>query len=114
MEGISRARLPANRPILRATRGFFDVRSTALVVVLGAAFIGVVCGVDYLTGPDLSLSLLYLMPIGLVTWNLGRRWGAVAVITATAAGIFADVVSDPSIGTGDPDLLLPGTRLSLP
>ena len=102
MEGISRARLPANRPILRATRGFFDVRSTALVVVLGAAFIGVVCGVDYLTGPDLSLSLLYLMPIGLVTWNLGRRWGAVAVITATAAGIFADVVSDPSIGTGDP------------
>jgi len=102
VEGISRARLPANRPILRATRGFFDVRSTALVVVLGAAFIGVVCGVDYLTGPDLSLSLLYLMPIGLVTWNLGRRWGAVAVITATAAGIFADVVSDPSIGTGDP------------
>jgi signal transduction histidine kinase len=102
VEGISRARLPANRPILRATRGFFDVRSTALVVVLGAAFIGVVCGVDFLTGPNLSLALLYLMPIGLVTWNLGRRWGAVAVVTATAAGILADVASDPSLGTADP------------
>jgi signal transduction histidine kinase len=72
------------------------------VVVLGAAFIAVVCGVDYLTGPELSLSLLYLMPIGLVTWNLGRRWGAVAVVAATAASIFADVTSDPSVGTGDP------------
>lgn len=102
MEGISRARLPANRPILRATRGFFDVRSTTLVVVLGAAFIGVVCGIDVLTGPGLSLAQFYLMPIGLVTWNLGRRWGAVAVVTAVAAGILADVVSDPSLGTLDP------------
>ena len=37
---------------------------------------------DYLTGPQLSLSLFYLMPIGLVTWNLGRRWGAVAVVVS--------------------------------
>ena len=28
---------------------------------------------DYLLGPRLSVALFYLMPIGLVTWNLGLR-----------------------------------------
>jgi signal transduction histidine kinase len=72
------------------------------VAVLGLAFIGVVSVLDYLTGPQLSLSLLYLMPIGLVTWNLGRRWGAVAVVVSTIAGLVADVLSSPSTNTTDP------------
>lgn len=73
-----------------------------LVAVLGLAFIAVVSVLDYLTGPQLSLSLLYLMPIGLVTWNLGRRWGAVAVVISTAAALVSDVLSSPSTTTTDP------------
>jgi signal transduction histidine kinase len=84
--------------MLRSTRGFFEGRSTGLVVVLGLAFIAVVGVLDYLTGPNISLSLLYLMPIGLVTWNLGRRWGAVTVVVATGVGIASDVLSDPALG----------------
>ena len=38
------------------------------------------------------------MPIGLVTWNLGRRWGAVTVVVATVVGIASDVLSDPQLG----------------
>jgi signal transduction histidine kinase len=91
-----------DRRIVRTTRGFFYTKSTALVVVVGVAFIAVVAVLDYLTGPSLSLSLLYLMPIGLVTWNLGRRWGAAAVILATAAGIVADVAANPVLTTNDP------------
>jgi signal transduction histidine kinase len=91
-----------DRRVLRNTRGFFDGRSKALVVVLGLAFIGVVGVLDYLTGPQLSLSLLYLMPIGLVTWNLGRRWGAVSVVVATLAGVASDVLAAPSTGQLDP------------
>jgi signal transduction histidine kinase len=88
--------------VLRSTEGFFDGKSPLLVAVLGLAFIGVVSVLDYLTGPQLSLSLLYLMPIGLVTWNLGRRWGAVAVVVSTVAGLVADVLSSPSTNTTDP------------
>ncbi len=91
-----------DRQILRNTRGFFEGRSKILVAVLGLAFIGVVCVLDYLTGPSLSLSLLYLMPIGLVTWNLGRRWGAVSVVVATIVGIVADVLSSPQTNHLDP------------
>jgi signal transduction histidine kinase len=91
-----------DRQVLRSTRGFFDGRSKALVVGLGLGFITVVGVLDFLTGPSLSLSLLYLMPIGLVTWNLGRRWGAVSVVVATAAGVISDVLSAPSTGQLDP------------
>jgi signal transduction histidine kinase len=87
-----------DRRVLRSTRGFFEGRSTALVALLGLAFIAVVGVLDYLTGPNISLSLLYLMPIGLVTWNLGRRWGAVTVVVATVVGIASDVLSDPQLG----------------
>jgi signal transduction histidine kinase len=91
-----------DRRILRETRGFFDTRSTFLVVVMGLAFIGVVGVLDYLTGPELTLSPLYLMPIGLVTWNLGRRWGALAVVVATIAGIVPDLLNDQLVGISDP------------
>lgn len=91
-----------DRRVLRSTKGFFDGKSPMLVAVLGLAFIAVVSVLDYLTGPQLSLSLLYLMPIGLVTWNLGRRWGAVAVVISTAAALVSDVLSSPSTTTTDP------------
>ncbi len=42
------------------------------------------------------------MPIGLVTWNLGRRWGAVAVVISTVAGLVSDVLSSPTTSTTDP------------
>ena len=57
---------------------------------------------DYLTGPQLSLALLYLMPIGLVTWNLGRRWGALAVVVATVGGHRGRRPSTPASGRPTP------------
>lgn len=99
---ITAARAGHDRKLLRETRGFFDTRSTFLVVVMGLAFISVVAVLDYLTGPDLTLSPLYLMPIGLVTWNLGRRWGALSVVVATIAGIVPDILNDQLIGLYDP------------
>ena len=102
MEHHDAARPALDRRVLRSTEGFFDGKSPLLVAVLGLAFIAVVSVLDYLTGPQLSLSLLYLMPIGLVTWNLGRRWGAVAVVVSTVAGIVSDVLSSPSVSTTDP------------
>jgi signal transduction histidine kinase len=87
---------------LRETRLFFESRSTFLVVVMGVAFIAVVGVLDYLTGPGLTLAPLYLMPIGLVTWNLGRRWGAFAVVLASIAGALPDVLSNQRLGISDP------------
>lgn len=58
---------------------------------IGITFMATVAVLDFLTGPRLSLSLFYLMPIGLVAWNLGRRAGVGAAAVATAAGLVADL-----------------------
>jgi signal transduction histidine kinase len=61
------------------------------VFALGITFMASVAVLDFVTGPRLSLSLFYLMPIGLVAWNLGRRVGVGAAAVAMAAGLVADL-----------------------
>lgn len=84
----------SDRRGLQRAEGFFEGRSPTLVVSLGLAFLGVVGVVDHLSGPDLSLSLFYIMPVGLVTWNLGRRTGAWFVTLATLVGFVADLFTN--------------------
>ena len=87
---------PAARHAAKATVGFFDVRSTVLVALLGLAFIAVVGVVNYLIRPDISLTLFYLMPIALVTWNLGRAWGVTSVLLSTIIGLAGDLATSPA------------------
>jgi signal transduction histidine kinase len=47
---------------------------------------------DYLTGPRISFSLFYLMPVGLVTWNFGRSVGIGAAFFATVGSFVADLL----------------------
>lgn len=82
----------AERRVLRQTEGFFDGKSQGVTFLLGAAFLAVVGVMDYLLGPRLSVALFYLMPIGLVTWNLGLRWGAATVGLATGAALWSDLL----------------------
>jgi signal transduction histidine kinase len=81
----------AERRVLRQTEGFFDGKSPGVTLMLGAAFIAVVAVLDSLLGPRLSVALFYVMPIGLVTWNLGLRWGAVSVVASTGAALWSEI-----------------------
>jgi signal transduction histidine kinase len=65
--------------------GFFDGKPPALVFALGVAFVAVVGTIDHFTGADVAMHPFYLMPIVLVTWNLGRRFGVVIVALAVLA-----------------------------
>lgn len=61
-----------------------------LVVTLGITILGMVGIIDYLTGPNFSLSILYLIPVLLVSWYTGRLPGiaisfACALIWLTAS-----------------------------
>ncbi|HYY07163.1 MAG TPA: hypothetical protein VFA25_01020, partial [Actinomycetota bacterium] len=82
----------AERRVLRQTEGFFDGKSKGVTLLLGAAFLAVVAVMDYLLGPRLSVALFYLMPIGLVTWNLGLRWGTLTVLLGTGAALWSDLL----------------------
>lgn len=75
------ARLPLER--------FLGGVPPVLGLALGVVFVAVVGLVDHLSGPSVSLSPFYFMPVVLVTWNAGRVTGAglavLAAITRQAA-----------------------------
>ena len=78
--------------------GFFDGKPPWLVLSLAVVFVGVVGLVDFVTGDEANLTFFYLMPIVLVTWNLGRAFGLVVVGLATVAGQVADIAISATNG----------------
>jgi signal transduction histidine kinase len=54
--------------------------------------------VDYWTGEELSISILYLVPVCLCTWRAGRRCGLLAGGASTAAWLVADSVASQRQG----------------
>ena len=73
-----------NRASLLAT-------STALLVLA-------VGWVDYSTGEELSVSILYLIPIYLCTWRVGRRWGLAVAFASTVVWLAADLAASERQG----------------
>ncbi len=86
------------RHVLQRTEAFFGQRPPLFVFVLGIVFCLVVGVLDSMAWSEISFGLFYLMPIGLITWHLGRRAGAVMAILAAAAGTLGDVMGGPSTG----------------
>jgi len=48
--------------------------------------------IRFLTGPELALSLFYIFPIALVTWNAGRGAGIIISITSALSWLMADLM----------------------
>src|SRR3954454_7177809 len=71
----------------------------ALVVAGGLVFIGLIGLADWLTGPDVSLVIFYVLPVIIATW-LGRvRLGVITAVVVTIVGVgIAEV--DPGNATG--------------
>ena len=55
--------------------------SSAVVLLLAIATI------DKLTGAALHVHMLYLIPVGIITWSAGRIWGLVASAGAMAISV---------------------------
>jgi hypothetical protein len=69
----------------------FGDYSPAVTCAAGVILVLAIAVIDKLTGYDLHLGVLYLLPITMVTWSVGRGWG-LALSAGTAAlwlGIFS-------------------------
>jgi len=80
--------------LLLRLEDFFAKLSDALMVGIGLMAVALIWVVDVLTGPHLSLSLFYLVPVALVTWRLGRLPGASVAALSAVAWLTADLFSD--------------------
>jgi signal transduction histidine kinase len=67
--------------------------SNALVATLTIALVLAVGWVDYWTGQELSVSILYLVPVCLCTWRVGRRCGLIAAWASAMAWLAADLAT---------------------
>lgn len=70
---------------------FLDRRSRILAALLGLALTALVAALDLETGPEISISIFYLIPVALVSWVVGRRGGVYMAMLAAAAWLLADV-----------------------
>jgi two-component system NtrC family sensor kinase len=84
-QGFGFARLVANWP-------------KPAIMVLLLAMVAAVGWVDYLTGVELSVSLLYLVPIAFATWVAGRSPGNVVALASVGAWLGADLLAGHCYG----------------
>jgi hypothetical protein len=78
-------------PPAPAEADFFGDYSPAVSFAAGVILVLAIAVIDKLTGYDLHLGALYLLPITMVTWSAGLRWG-LALSLGTAAlwvGLFS-------------------------
>jgi signal transduction histidine kinase len=67
--------------------------SDPVVAALTALLVAAVGLVDYFTGEELSVSILYLVPVCLCTWRVGRLSGLVIAWASATAWLIADLAA---------------------
>jgi len=73
------------------------IRNKSAMVVLAVATVAVVAYLDNISGAEVSIAALYLLPVSVIAWYIGRTGGHVAVAVAGVAQILADVLEVPSL-----------------
>jgi diguanylate cyclase (GGDEF)-like protein len=68
-------------------------RRTLLLSCLGLILL--VGLLDWATGPDLELPLLYLIPIATAAWHAGRRMGIIVAVSGAVTMFVVDVSGSP-------------------
>lgn len=71
-----------------------DYKHKRGVVAAGYVSILILGAVDYLTGPEIALSVFYVLPISLVTWVSNRRLGLGASFFSAAVWLAADLTGN--------------------
>ncbi|MGO9117580.1 MAG: hypothetical protein ACLQPD_08205 [Desulfomonilaceae bacterium] len=72
--------------------------SPRIIVFTGFVLTAVVGWVDFITGYEVSISILYLGPISLVAWYAGRAPGFLVAVTSAIVWLLADVAAGHTFG----------------
>src|SRR5215467_3352166 len=76
--------------IIVATGEYFMHRSKSWVLLVGVLMITVIGELTWITGPNISLSLFYILPITFVTWRIGRVAGFALSVLSVCVWVIAD------------------------
>lgn len=73
---------------------YFRQKSRLLIITLGFVSVLLLGVIDYLTGPSISFSIFYLVPISMATWFVNRRAGILMSGISAIAWLIADLSWD--------------------
>jgi diguanylate cyclase (GGDEF)-like protein len=72
---------------------FFQRQSRTCIVTSGGVLVLLLWFIDYVTGPDFSFVVFYLLPVFLVTWFAGKSAGITISLLSGVAWFVADVLT---------------------
>jgi signal transduction histidine kinase len=72
--------------------GYLSRRSAAFLIALALLLVIALGLVDYLTGTELAFSIVYLLPVSLAAWLVGRRAGIGISMVAAVSWLLADLL----------------------
>jgi hypothetical protein len=71
----------------KAVPDFFGEYGAGVTSASAVMLFLAIATIDKLTGAELRLQILYLIPVAMVTWTAGRAWGLVFSVAAIAAWV---------------------------
>jgi signal transduction histidine kinase len=88
--------------MLKRATEFLRRQPAWVVMILAAALLALVGYTDAITGPELTFAHFYLVPVCLVAWALGARWGYAMAVASAGVCLLAEhmgaaVYTDPQI-----------------
>lgn len=62
-------------------------------LVIGAVLVAGLALIQFSTGPEISFSIFYLVPVLYATWFIGRRWGILFAVACAATWGLVDLAA---------------------
>lgn len=73
----------------------FGKMSRPAAILSGFTLVGLIWGAEYWTGPEVVISIFYILPITLVVWRAGGPWSFVMPVICVIAWWTAEFASGP-------------------
>ncbi len=89
-----------NGQSLRSPVGAVLHRSAVLLLAICFGLVAVVAVADYLTGYDIRLAFLYLVPLAIATWKVGARAGLSIAVAAVVSWMIVFESNHPYLHPG--------------
>ncbi len=79
---------------------FIQKQSKSAIILLALIQIALIAYFDFTNGKEISIRLLYLIPLSMVAWRCNLSWGLIVALLAAAVKIYTDIILGITYSSG--------------
>ncbi|MDD5658209.1 MAG: HAMP domain-containing sensor histidine kinase, partial [Elusimicrobia bacterium] len=79
--------------MVRRVGGALEGMPEWAVLASGFALVGAIWAAEYRTGPEIGVSIFFIIPIALVVWRVGGAWAVVMPVVSAAAWLAGELAA---------------------